>query len=317
MLVDRCLFHSVYLLLTFSCSPCSLTDSEYVLYVLAEGRRFQDSYEIIALFRKSFESYNNLNNQRMASYCGNQMAQEYFVAGDFSNAKQLFSGIMDLYRREGWVTLLWGVLGYLRECSMKLGSPRDFIGFSLEMAALPVSSIDGPESSNRRGDYGPAGPPSLNRREEIQMEVLGLLRGESELMSTVTKDQPLRLEIDHVSSLRAVCLASVAFHDLAVKVDTSTLVTLSLLTQLPHAVEIDQIEIRFNQSECNFTIMNEQKVDLGGSPIEEQGLHVETVPNLTLVTNKWLKLTYNVKSGMAFKCFLCFILLLSLLLSFI
>ena len=268
-----------------------------MFYALAEGKRFQDSSEIIVLLRKSFETYNNLNAQRMASYCGNRMAREYFFAGDLVNAKQLFSGIMGLYRQEGWVTLLWGVLGFLRECSRKLGSQRDFIEFSLEMAALPVSSIAETESSNWRGECSPAGPPSLKRREEIQKEVFGLLRGESKWISTITEDQPLRLEIDHVSSLRAVFLASVAFHDQAIKVDTSTMVTVSLLTQLPHAVEVDQIEIQFNQSECNFTIMNEQKADLGGSPSEEKALRVERLPNLTLVTNKWLKLTYNVKSG--------------------
>ncbi|KAJ8643617.1 hypothetical protein MRB53_005365 [Persea americana] len=278
-----------------------LTDPEYVFYALAEGKRFQDSSEIIVLLRKSFETYNNLNAQRMASYCGNRMAREYFFAGDLVNAKQLFSGIMGLYRQEGWVTLLWGVLGFLRECSRKLGSQRDFIEFSLEMAALPVSSIAETESSNWRGECSPAGPPSLKRREEIQKEVFGLLRGESKWISTITEDQPLRLEIDHVSSLRAVFLASVAFHDQAIKVDTSTMVTVSLLTQLPHAVEVDQIEIQFNQSECNFTIMNEQKADLGGSPSEEKALRVERLPNLTLVTNKWLKLTYNVKSGQSGK----------------
>lgn len=282
----------------------ALTDAEYVYYALAEGRRFQDSYEIIALYRKAFESYNHLKAQRMSSYCGNQMAREYFAAGDFSNAKQFFERITGLYREEGWVTLLWAVLGYLRECSRKLGSPRDFIEFSLEMAALPVSSV-----SDKKEEYGPGGQPSLQRREGIQKEVFVLLKGESDWMSgegsnslTIAEDQPLRLEIDLISPLRSVCLASVAFHDQAVRPDTSTLITVSLLTQLPCPVEIDQIEVQFNQSACNFTVINEQKATIGGEgSIGKQGHRVETVANLTLVTNKWLRLTYNIQSGQSGK----------------
>ncbi|XP_058073386.1 uncharacterized protein LOC131222361 isoform X1 [Magnolia sinica] len=281
-----------------------LTDGEYVLHALAEGKRFQDSYEIIALLRKSFESYNSLKVQRMASYCSNLMAREYFNMGDFSNAKQLFDGIMGLYRQEGWVTLIWGILGYLRECSRKLASPRDFVEYSLEMAALPILSGVRVASSDQKGVYGPAGPPSLPQRVNIQKEAFGLLKGESTPLSsegssslTITEDQPLHLEIDPVSPLRAAFLASVAFHDQAVKLGAPTLFTVSLLTQLSHPVEIDQLEIQFNQSVCNFIVINGQKALSEENPIQEQGLRIQTVPNLTLVWNKWLRLTYNIKSG--------------------
>ncbi|MCH1923071.1 hypothetical protein L9G15_27040, partial [Shewanella sp. A3A] len=33
-----------------------LSDTEYTSYALSEAERFQDSYEIIALFRKAYES---------------------------------------------------------------------------------------------------------------------------------------------------------------------------------------------------------------------------------------------------------------------
>ncbi|XP_077215725.1 trafficking protein particle complex subunit-like protein isoform X2 [Tasmannia lanceolata] len=291
----------------FALAMQPLTDGEYVLYALAEGKRFQDSYEIIALFRKSFESYNNLKAQRMASYCSNQMAREYFAAGDFNNAKQLFDSIAGLYRQEGWVTLLWEILGYLRECSRNLGSPRDFIEYSLEMAALPILSTAGVEPSNVK-EYGPAGPARHSQRENIQKEVFGLLKGQSTLMSkegdcslTVGEDQPLRLEIDPVSPLRVVFLGSVAFHDQTVKPGGSTLLTLSLLSQLPLPVEIDQLEIQFNQSNCNFTIKKSPELPLTESSTGEQACHVKTVPILTLEANKWLRLTFDIKSGQSGK----------------
>lgn len=280
----------------------SITDEEYIRFAVAEGKRFQDSFEIIALLKKSYESYGNLKVQRMGSFCGFQMAKEYYAADDCTNAKQLFDDIASLYRREGWVTLLWEVLGYLRECARKRGTVKEFVEYSLEMAALPVSSgID--TQSLRFKECGPAGPASLAQREVIHKEVFGLVSGESELASVessnnlqITGDNPLHLEIDLVSPLRLVLLAAVAFHEQIIKHSASTLITISLLSQLPVSVEIDQLELQFNQSDCNFIIMNAQRPSAATSD-DKQGLRVETSPSLVLATNKWLRFTYDIKSG--------------------
>ncbi|PSS36604.1 Trafficking protein particle complex subunit like [Actinidia chinensis var. chinensis] len=284
-----------------------LTDEEYVHYALAEGKRFQDSFEIIALLKRSFETFTKLNAQRMASYCGFEMAREYFAVNEFSNAKQHFDSIASLYRKEGWVTLLWEVLGYLQECSRRLGAVKDFVEYSLEMAALPVSSIGSVQSLSFK-ECGPAVPASLSQREIIHKEVFELVRGESGLASNegnndlkVTGDQPLHLEIDLVSPLRVVLLASVAFHEQIVKPGAPTLITLSLLSQLPCAVEIDQLEIQFNQSVCNFTIVNGQRPQLDATSNGQPGHRVETAPALMLSTNKWLRLTYDIKSDQSGK----------------
>ncbi|KAJ4962840.1 hypothetical protein NE237_022779 [Protea cynaroides] len=277
-----------------------LTDAEYVHHVLAEGKRFQDSYYIIALLKKSFESYSSLKSQRMASYCGNQMAREYFALGEFGSAKSLFDGVASLYMQEGWITLLWEVLGSLRECSRRLGSVKDFIEYSLEMAALPISS--GAESFGCEV-YGPAGPPTFPQRKLVHKEVFGLVKGEPILTSdegncilAITEDQPLHLEVDLISPLRVVLLASVAFHDQVIKPGAPIPFTLSLLSQLPNPVEISQLEIQFNQSECNFTIASLIKEEAVASDIGETGTRVETAQNLSLLTNKWLRLTYDIKS---------------------
>ncbi|OAY57698.1 trafficking protein particle complex subunit 11 isoform X2 [Manihot esculenta] len=279
-----------------------LTDEEYTRYAIAEAKRFQDSFEIIALLKRSYESYTNLKAQRMASRCGFQMAQEYFAMGDLNNAKQLLDVIAALYRKEGWVTLLWEVLGFLRECSRKRGIVKEFIEYSLEMAALPVSPCTGVQSF-RTKECGPAGPASLAQRENIHNEVFQLVSGEIGAVSVgdstdlkVNRDSPLHLEIDLVSPLRMALLASVAFHEQIIKPGVPALITLSLLSQLPLTVDLDQLEVQFNQSECNFIIINSQKPPSAEISTSQQGRHVESAPSLALVTNKWLRLTYEIKS---------------------
>ncbi|XP_027078431.1 uncharacterized protein [Coffea arabica] len=278
----------------------SLTDEEFVRYSLAEGKRFQDSFEIIALLKRCFEAYNKNKTLRMASYCGVQMAREYFSINEFADAKQILDNVANLYRQEGWVALLWEGLGYLRECSRKTGSVKDFVEQSLEMAALPVSNT---EDAQFFKDCGPAGPPSLLQREMIHKEVFGVIRGESEIALNeennhlkVTDCHPLYLEIDLVSPLRVALLASVAFHEQIIKPGRSTMLTVSLLTRLPLKFEIDQLEIQFNQTECNFIIINGQRPQLAAISNVQPGRRVEMAPALEIATNKWLRLTYDIKS---------------------
>ncbi|KAF5752467.1 trafficking protein particle complex subunit 11 [Tripterygium wilfordii] len=279
-----------------------LTDEEYIRYAVAEGKRFQDSFEIVALLKKSYELFSNLNAQRMASLCGLQMAREYFSVGNFCDAKQIFDTVATLYRKEGWVTFLWEVLGYLRECSRKQAAIKDFIEYSLEMAALPVASETSTQSFISK-ECGPAGPASLHQRESIHKEIFGLVTGEIGSAPIeeyddlkLTGDNPIHLEIDLVSPLRLVLLASVAFHHQIIKPGVATSVTFSLLSQLPLDVEIDQIEVQFNQSNCNFIIINPQKPPLPALSKDQQGFRVEHAASLVLTTNKWLRLTYAVKS---------------------
>lgn len=280
-----------------------LSDAEYTNYAIAEGQRFQDSHEIIALLRKSYESFNNLKAPRLASYCSNKMAREYFDLEDYTSAKKLFDGVADLYRQEGWVNLLWESLGYLRECSRKLRSPKEFVEYSLEMAALPIFSNGRPEGPEGIKEYGPAGPATLLQRKKIHDEIFGIFKGEHASGEggglNITAEQPIRLEVDLISPLRVVLLASVAFHDQSVKPGTPTFVTLSLLSQLPCPVEVDQLEIQFNQRACNFTIINAH--EQLATPESDQGVRVETAPSLTATTNKWLRLTFEIKSGQSGK----------------
>ncbi|KAH9619986.1 hypothetical protein KSS87_010817 [Heliosperma pusillum] len=276
----------------------SLTDEEFIRYVIAEGKRFQDSFEIIALLKKPFEVYTSLNALRMASYCGLRMAKEYFALGDTKNARQYFEQAVSLYRHEGWATLLWEILGYLRECSRRDGSLKGFVEYSLELASLPVSS----GNSFAIKDCGPAGPLGIQEREIIQKEVMDLVTGKANLASkdydniNITEGFPLHLEIDLVSPLRVVLLSSVAFHEQVVKPGMASKITLSLLSQLPLPFEIDALDVQFNQPECNFSIQNSQKTPSAMNTTGQASFRSEAAPALALFTNKWLRLTYDVKS---------------------
>jgi trafficking protein particle complex subunit 11 len=278
---------------------CSLSDTEYTGYALSESERFQDSYEIIALFRKAYDSFQSLGATRMASACSCGMAIEYYAAGDFSNAKQLFDRVAGQYRQDGWATLLWENLGYLRECSRKLNSPNDFISYSLEMAALPLFSGSGEENRENNSKIGPAHSPTISRREAIQQEVVSVLEGKpsegtDDVFSNAT-EECTHVDIDQISSLRMVLTASVAFHDQSVKSGSPLLVSVSLLSHLPSPVAIDQLEVQFNQSDCNFVIHSAQE----DSPLNSalSGQVVQSTTSLTLFTNKWTRLTHQVKSG--------------------
>ncbi|RDX97602.1 Trafficking protein particle complex subunit 11, partial [Mucuna pruriens] len=280
-----------------------LTDEDYIRYTVSEGKRFRDSLEIIALLKKAYESYSSVKIHRMSSFCGFQMAREYFVEGDISNAKQIFDSIASLYRKEGWVTLLWDVLGYLRECSRKSGIIKDFVEYSLEMAALPISSDTGV-----RRDTGPAGPANLLQREFVHNEVFELVSGASGLATNehpsnlkIKGDESLQLEVDLVSPLRLVMLASIAFHEQTIKPGVSTLITVSLLSRLPLTVEVDRLEIQFNQSKCNFFIANAQKPQSVEVSNGIQQHRTETASSLSLESNKWLRLTYDIQSDQSGK----------------
>ncbi|KAI3515077.1 hypothetical protein L1887_13827 [Cichorium endivia] len=283
-----------------------ITDEDYARFTLAEAKKSHNSAEIIGLLKKSYEAYTNLKSERSAAFCRLLMAKEYFASNEYTTAKLHFDKLTTLYRQEGWVTLLWEVLGYLRECSRNLNSPQDFIAYSLEMAAIPLSPIAGIQK-----DYGPGGSPSLQQVESIHKEVFSIVREDSnsgigiadscsgggvKVNVNVDGDHPVHLEIDLVSPLRVVLLTSVAFHEQIVKLHAPTLITVSILSQLPCRVEIDQLEVQFNQSECNFIIVNERRPETSAITNVHPDRRVETVPVLELFTNKWLRLTYDIKS---------------------
>lgn len=228
------------------------------------------------------------------------MAREYFTAGNLHNAKQFFDGVTSLYRQESWITLLWETLGYLRECSRRLVVVEDFIQYSLEMAALPVFSSTGVEASGGKRIFGPGGPPTLSQRETIQQEVFSLLKGHASEPSSGLKiedDQRRSLNVDLVNPLRMAFLTSAAFHSQSIKPGLLALITVSIRSQLPHPVEIDQLEVQFNQPSCNFKVINDEEFFAKEVKAENHDTRLESVPSLMLTANKWLRMTFEISSG--------------------
>ncbi|XP_027347993.1 uncharacterized protein LOC113859408 [Abrus precatorius] len=171
------------------------------------------------------------------------------------------------------------------------------------MAALPISSDTGVQR-----DTGPAGPANLLQREIVHKEVFELVREASGLATNehpsnlkITGNESLQLEVDLVSPLRLVMLASVVFHEQKIKPGASTLITVSLLSHLPLIVDIDQLEIQFNQSNCNLFIVNAQKPQSVEVSNGNQQHRMESAPSLSLESNKWLRLTYEIKSDQSGK----------------
>ncbi|KAL4572642.1 hypothetical protein LXL04_019423 [Taraxacum kok-saghyz] len=271
-----------------------ITDEDYICYTVTEAKKSHNSTEIIALLKKSYEAYTDSKSHRSASLCRLLMAKEHFNSTDYTTAKLHLDKLTALYRQEGWVTLLWDALGYLRECSRNLNSAPDFISYSLEMAALPLPPLSPPPTTTTH--HNPAGPLSLQQVQVIHKQVFEIVREEYSGEVKVDAENPVHLEIDLVSPLRVVLLTCVAFHEQMVKPYAPTLVTVSILSQLPSPVEIDQLEVQFNQSECNFIIVNDRRRDKSAITNVHPDRRVETVPVLELFTNKWLRLTYDVKS---------------------
>jgi hypothetical protein len=108
-------------------------------------------------------------------------------------------------------------------------------------------------------------------------------------------EETTHLDIDQINPLRMVLTASVAFHDQSVKPGSPLLISVSLLSHLPSPVLVDQLEVQFNQSDCNFVIHSTHE----DSPPLDSNLHGQVVEatSLTLLTNKWMRLTHEIKSG--------------------
>lgn len=286
----------------------SPTQAEYLGHFIAEEKIFQHSHAVIDLLMKAYEQYKLAKSGRMVYCIGCEMGQEYFAAREYVNAKRLFDSVAGLYRQESWVTLLWVCLGSLKECARKLSLLKEYIEYSLEMAALPILSDLELEANTLQKEDAPAGPFSYSQRAKIHKEVIGILQGtisdipalEGTSCLSVTESGPIFLEIDLVSPLRAVLLAYVAFHEQVVKPGGMTSFTLSLLTHLPLPMEINELEIQFNQLPCNFLVISEKRQASVNTP-KTRSLRVETVPDLELEPNKWKRLSFNVNAGLSGK----------------
>lgn len=274
-----------------------------MLHAIIQEKLFPHSATAINLLKRAYELYKHIQAGRMGYFVACEMGREYFNARDYINAKQLFDSVAGMYRKEAWVPLLWATLGFLRECARQLGHLRDYIEFSLEMAALPTTpGSDGSEQGHRGGfnrQVGPAGPLCHVQREQISIEVFKLLHGKQSVLPSregetglaVVDSDPVLLNIDVASPLRAVLLACAAFHEPTVKPGKRTSLTLSLLTHLPQALEFEELEVHFNQPTCNLVLMRDD------SALDREGLGVRAGFDLCLQPNRWTRFSFDLIPG--------------------
>ncbi|KAH7331226.1 hypothetical protein KP509_20G020700 [Ceratopteris richardii] len=279
------------------------TDEEYMLHAVIEERLFPHSVITINLFKRAYELYKNIQAGRMGYFVACEMGREYFNARDYANAKQLFDSVAGMYRQEAWVSLLWTVLGFLRECARQMDHLREYIDYSLEMAALPPVFTGHKVDTFGFNQHGPAGPLCQSQRERISTEVIGLLRGEQTVLPskdgqnglTVVDSDPVCVNIDMASPLRAVFTACVAFHESTVKPGHKTLLTLSLFTRLPQRIDFQELEICFNQPKCNVILVKD------AHEVSKDGFEVKTGFDLHLEPNKWTRFSFNLIPGQSGK----------------
>ncbi|XP_024534781.1 trafficking protein particle complex subunit 11, partial [Selaginella moellendorffii] len=237
----------------------SATPDEYMRHAMLTERQFPHSRAAINLLTKAHEQYKATQATRMIYYLGTQMGREYFHAGEHENAKRLFDTVAEMYRKEAWVELLAASLEYLRETAKHLGLSKEFLEYSLELAALPEESWS-----------------EVARRSTALTDVIAAITGTDALPDG---EAPIALEIDLVSPLRGVLSVCVAFHEQAVKPGMSTRLTVSLLTHLPHPLELDDLEIHFNQNACNLALKHslDQGHDLKLMPHQWKRLEVDII----------------------------------------
>jgi hypothetical protein len=250
----------------------------------------------------------------MGYYIACEMGREYFHARDYTNAKQLFETVAGMYRQESWVALLWTTLGFLRECARHLGLLQEYIEYSLEMASLPTADEydDGAEQRkvgfNR--EVGPAGPLSHTQRKEVFTDLLKVMLGtrsvlpprEGEIGLEVKESTPVVLKIDLASPLRAVLAVCAAFHETTIKPGVVTSLTLSLLTCLPLAANLEQLEVHFNQRSCDFVLTCRKDVENLDGLTQVKVHTTRTGYDLSLEPNKWKRFTVDIVPGIQHLC---------------
>ena len=71
-----------------------------------------------------------------------EMAEEYYLQGEYTKAQKLFESITPSYRKEGWSVILNATLERILHCSVRLIDGRHFAQTALELLAIPQGRTD-------------------------------------------------------------------------------------------------------------------------------------------------------------------------------
>ncbi|OIT39371.1 hypothetical protein A4A49_03623 [Nicotiana attenuata] len=110
----------------------TLIDEKGIHYGLAEGKRFQDWYEIVTLVGGLLQ-----DALRIITYCGCQEIGDYVAISELNTVKGALDNTATLYHQQRRVTLLLIILGYLSHYLRAYTLGNHLVKYSLAKVALP------------------------------------------------------------------------------------------------------------------------------------------------------------------------------------
>ncbi|KAJ3433089.1 trafficking protein particle complex subunit 11 [Anaeramoeba flamelloides] len=202
---------------------------------LYSEQKFNHSKEIIDLFTRAYKCYSqeSISSERLIHSISTRIAIAYFEQNEFQFAKLLFTLISKHFRKQKWWKELLKILIYSLECGNQLDDYNYFTNCALELCIPKI------------------GLP-LESRIVIQDKLFKMISESKEknyfkppIKFTMTKDFPLYDLID----------CTIQFTESTVYFNTPIIFKFSLISHLPKAISLDQIQILFNLPEYDRVIM--------------------------------------------------------------
>lgn len=101
----------------------------------------QHSLKLVELLSRAYEHFKRRGEcRRMIHGLVREMAEEYYLQGEYGKAQKLFESICPSYREEGWIPILGATLRRLLDCAVQLRDGRRFVQAALELMAVPQLS---------------------------------------------------------------------------------------------------------------------------------------------------------------------------------
>ncbi|KAJ3439685.1 trafficking protein particle complex subunit 11 [Anaeramoeba flamelloides] len=193
---------------------------------LYSEQQFNHSKEIIDLFTRAYKCYSQeaISSERLIHSISTRIAIAYFQQNEFQFAKLLFTLISKHFRKQKWWNELLKILIYSLECGNQLDDYNYFANCALELC---IPKIGLPLESRiiiQDKLFKMISEPKKNNYFKPPIKIL------------MTKDFPLYDLID----------CTIQFTEPTVYFNTPLISKFSLISHLPKAISLDQIQILFN-----------------------------------------------------------------------
>lgn len=101
----------------------------------------QHSLKLVELLSRAYEHFKRRGEcRRMIHNLVGEMAEEYYLQGEYGKAQKLFESICPSYREEAWGPVLGVTLRKLMDCAVRMRDGRRFVQAALELMAVPQAS---------------------------------------------------------------------------------------------------------------------------------------------------------------------------------